>query len=180
MTKEETREVLRVIRASYPHSFNKMSIDDKKNLLAVWTDMFAEDDVILVLTAVKSYIRTNPSQFAPSVGQIVEMMDKLSHPERIDADTAWSMVYKALSNSIYNAKSEFAKLPKEVQAGVGSPEQLRTWAVMNTDELQTVVASNFKRGYTGRVKDQKEFEKLPTQAKAIIQNLADMKKIGNH
>lgn len=96
MTKEETRDVLRVIRASYPHSFNKMSVDDKKDLLAVWSDMFVNDDPMLVMTAVKSYIRSNPSQFAPSVGQIVDLMSKLSNPNTIDADTAWNIVYLSL------------------------------------------------------------------------------------
>lgn len=179
MTKEETRDVLRVIRASYPHSFNKMSVEDKKDLLAVWSDMFVNDDPILVMTAVKSYIRSNPSQFAPSVGQIVDLMSKLSNPSTIDADTAWNIVYKALSNSGYQAKEEFAKLPPEVQAGVGSPDQLRTWALMDVGEVQTVVMSMFKKGYSTRIKEKREFDKLPDNAKNLISGLTDSKKLTN-
>ena len=102
----------------------------------------------------------------------------MKSPVCIDADKAWNLVFKALGDSIHNSKAEFDKLPPEVQAGVGSHEQLRTWATMNTDELQTVVASNFKRGYTTRVKEIKEYEKLPTQARCMIDQLVEAKRIG--
>ena len=179
MNLEDTRQVLRVIRVAYPHSFSKMTKEDKEDFLAVWSDMFVDDDPMLVMTAVKSYIRSNPSQFAPSVGQITELMHKLSQPKSIDADTAWNMVYKALGNSAYNAKEQFAKLPPEVQAGVGSPDQLRTWALMDNSEVQTVIMSMFKKGYSGRIKEKKDFDLLPDNAKNLISNLTQAKKLEN-
>lgn len=179
MTYEETRQVLRVIRVAYPNSFNRMTTEDKNDFLSVWSDMFANDDPMLVMTAVKSYIRSNTSQFAPSVGQIVDLMQKISHPKTIDADTAWNMVYKALGNSGYHAKQEFDKLPPDVQAGVGSPDQLRTWALMDNDEVQTVVMSMFKKGYSGRIKEKQEFDKLPDNAKNLISSLTNSKKLEN-
>lgn len=177
MTSEETRQVLTVIRASYPNAFKTMSEKDKKDMLSVWCDLFVDDDAMLVMTAVKSYIRSNASQFPPSVGQITDLMYKLSNPNQIDSDKAWGLVYKAVCNSLYHANEEFERLPKEVQAGVGSASQLRSWATMDMHDLETVVASNFKRGFRGRLEEYREFDKLPTQAKAMIQKLTEAKRL---
>lgn len=179
MTREETSKVLSVIRASYPQFFAKWDMEQRNDFLNLWTDMFVEDDPILVMLAVKAFIRSNTSQFPPSVGQIVDLMQKLSAPKQIDADTAWNMVFNALRDSLHNSKAMFDALPKEVQAGIGSHEQLKSWASMSTSELQTVVASNFKRGYRGRVEEHREFQKLPTEAKNMIEELVNSKRIEN-
>lgn len=177
MTKEETKQVLTIIRASFPNFFKNMPSKDMSDMMLVWCDIFIEDNAMVVITAVKSYIRSNVSQFPPSVGQIVELMRKLLNPSAIDADKAWELVYKATCNSIYHANEEFGKLPREVQAGIGSPSQLRSWATMDLQTLDSVVASNFKKGYRSRLEEFREFEKLPVQAKAMIQSLTDVKRI---
>ena len=75
-----------------------------------------------------------------------------------------------------NAKvsdEEFAKLPPDVQRAVGSPNMLRTWAVVNYEELQTVIASNFKRDYRAIATQKKDFAQIPSSVKhiAITANL---------
>lgn len=180
MTYEDTRKVLSVIKASFPQHFAKWTAEEGKNFLAVWSDMFVDDDPMLVMTAVKSYIRSNTSPFPPSVGQIVDLMQKLTSPTSMTEQEAWGYVEKALRNSIYNSQKEFEALPSDVQRTVGSPNQLKQWAQMEMGEINSVVASNFMRSYRSRVAENKEFAKLPTQAQNLITGLTNQMRLDNN
>lgn len=180
MTYEETRKVLSVIKACFPQHFAKWTKEEGENFLAVWSDMFVDDDPILVMTAVKSYIRSNTSPFPPSVGQIVELMQKLTSPQSMTEQEAWAYIEKALRNSIYNSQKEFDALPADIQRTVGSPSQLKQWAQMDTGEINSVVASNFMRSYRNRIADNKEYSKLPSQAQSLITGLAEKMKLENN
>lgn len=52
-------------------------------------------------------------------------------------------------------------LSDTVRRVVGSPSQLREWAMMEPDTVQSVVASNFQRSYRSRAASEKEFAALP-------------------
>ena len=179
MTYEETRSILTVLKINYPQSFKGWTAEQGEAFLSLWSEAFKDDKTELVAMAVKAIIYSDIREFAPNIGQVKDRMVKLSNPMTIDADQAWSMVYKALSNSIYNSEKEFDKLPTEVRAGVGSASQLREWAQMDTATLESVIASNFKKGYRGRVKEKQEFEKLPQSVKTMIQGLTDSMRIGS-
>ena len=68
---------------------------------------------------------------------------------------AWVLVLRAVSRGIYNSAEEFAKLPEEVQRIVGHPRQLHEWALLDAGEVNTVIASAFRRSWRAR----KELEK---------------------
>ena len=57
---------------------------------------------------------------------------------------------KTVSRGIYNSGEEFAKLPEEVQRIVGYPRQLHEWAMIDTGEVNTVIASSFRRSWRAR------------------------------
>ena len=42
---------------------------------------------------------------------------------------------------------------------------------MDVSEVQTVVMSMFKKGYSTRIKEKREFDKLPDNAKNLISSL---------
>lgn len=80
---------------------------------------------------------------------------------------AWSLVEKAIRNSIYNSQEEFSKLPPLVQKAVGSPNVLRLWAADGSYSEQ-VASSNFMRSYRNEAKKQEEYEKLPADMQQMI------------
>lgn len=86
---------------------------------------------------------------------------------------AWNLVAKALRNSAYGSEEEFAKLPPAVQRVAHSPSQLREWALMDADTVQSVVASNFQRAYTARQKSDREFEALPPAVRQYVAALTE-------
>lgn len=178
MTREETSKILTVLKVNYPQSFKGWTSEQGEAFLSLWSEAFKEDKADIVTMAVKSIIYGDTREFAPNIGQVKDKIMQITNPITIDADQAWAMVFKALSDSYYHAQREFDKLPPEVQAGVGSPNQLREWSNMDISTLESVVASNFKKGYRARAVGKREFDKLPAQVKTMIQGLTDSKRLG--
>ena len=82
-------------------------------------------------------------------------------------------VASALRNGLYGSKEEFEKLPPDIQRIVGSSNMLREWAMMDTETVQSVVASNFQRDYLVRAKRKAEIEALPSDIKQIVGSLSN-------
>ena len=92
MTREETIKVIGIITTAYPN-FDKFR-DEKhiRSMVAIWADMFSEDDAGLVALAVKEHIST--SKWPPSIAEIREIMTRIAHPDIIPPDEAWEVVSK--------------------------------------------------------------------------------------
>ena len=60
-----------------------------------------------------------------------------------------------------------------MQTAVGSPEQLKAWANMEAEVVESVVASNFQRSYLVRNEQEKETAMLPPSVKDVIRQLTD-------
>lgn len=173
MNFEETGKILAVIKKNYPHAYKDFTREEKEDLIVLWQEMFADDDYGVVGAAVKSYIATDTKGFAPVIGQIKELIRKITEPNEMSEQEAWGYVAKALRNSGYNSAEEFEKLPAQIQRVVGSPSQLRDWALMDSDTVQSVVASNFQRSYRARAKSDKEYQALPSSVREMLESVSN-------
>lgn len=173
MTREETAEMLAILKAAYPHSFKDMTRVDGLAMLSLWERIFADDDKELVSAAIDALISTRTVGFSPTPGEVKEQIRKLSSANELDELAAWALVSKACANGIYGYKEEFAKLPPEVQRAVGAPEQLRDWAMMDSDTVQSVIASNFQRNYRASQAREKDLAKLPSNVRQILSGVAE-------
>ena len=135
----------------------------------VWHTMLSDYDYNLVSMALKSYILSDTSGFAPAIGQIVAKIHSITQPQELNEMEAWALVSKAIRNSIYNAADEYAKLPPIVQKAVGLPSQLMQWAIDDSYN-ESVVSSNFMRCYRIELAREKELSMLPEDARQIAQN----------
>lgn len=176
MTRNETRDVLMVIQAAYPN----FKVPDKTIAINTW-DMFLEDySYEQVILAVKSYILSNSTGFAPSIGQIIErlqMFDKKSDDE-LNELAAWALVRKAIGRSGYYADEEFEKLPINCQKAVGSPENLREWGLMPIDTVESVEQSHFLRSYRSVVERERDMHKFTSEIREQLQmDCSEPKKI---
>ena len=178
MTREDTVKLLSLLKAAYPHSFKDMTKADAEAMLILWQRMFAGDDPALVSAAVDALISSRTVGYSPTPGEVKEQMQRLRKTNELDELSAWALVSKACRNGLYGYREEFAKLPQEVQDAVGAAEQLRAWAMMDTDTVESVVASNFQRNYRASRERQKELEKLPTNVREMLAGLADQLMIG--
>ena len=97
-----------------------------------------------------------------------EQIGKLTAPHQLSEAEAWALVSRAARNGTYGYRREFEKLPPEIRRVVGRAEQLRAWAMMEADEVESVVASNFMRAYRAAVKHEKEQHALPEVVRAAL------------
>ena len=164
MTREETVKIIRIICDSYPnYKPNNLS-----ETVDVWCMMLSDYTYDQVSVALKAYILSDISGFAPSIGQLVGKIQTISQPQELNEMEAWSLVSRAIRNSTYNSVEEFAKLPPMVQKAVGLPNQLRTWA-MDENYNEQVASSNFIKCYRTEVARSQELSKMPSDVRKIIE-----------
>ena len=168
MTREETVKIIRIMVDSYPN----YKPNDISETVDVWHMMLSDYDYNLSAMALKAYILSDTSGFAPSIGQLVDKMKSITSPQELNEMEAWSLVCDSLRNSGYNYAEEYAKLPPLVQKAVGLPTQLQEWAL--TEDLnKDVVGSNFMRCYRIEVERQKEISKMPQNVREMIESISN-------
>ena len=173
MTRNQTIQVLKILKKAYPNFYKGFSKEDSKDAIDLWATMFEDEDVVMVASAVKAYIATDEKGFPPVIGQIKNKIHSLSGSSGVTEIEAWEKVKNAIRNSLYNAKEEYYKLPENIQRLVGSPSTLREWAMLDISELDTVVQSNFMRSYKARQEHEKEYLALPKSVREITQEVAN-------
>lgn len=178
MTMSETAQIMAILKATYPTYYAHQTKEEVGSAIRIWHEMFACDDAQLVSAAVKAYINADTKGFPPSIGQVREKINLLTQPSAMTEQEAWNRIRKAISNSGHHAAEEFAALPPILRRMVGSPNQLREWGMMDSGELQTVVASNFMRSYRVREKNEREVEALPESVKGMMLRLSERLALG--
>lgn len=174
MNREETKVILAVLRSAYPSFYKGMGKAELTGIVDLWAEMFRDEPSQMVAAAVKAMIATRENTFPPNIGEIKAQIEKLQNANEPSASDAWSMVATATRNGLYNAQREFDKLPPDVRAVVGTPMQLKEWAMMESDVFASVVASNFQKAYRARAERARNDRKLPSDVKALVSALSDV------
>ena len=172
MDKKEVQKLLTLIHAEYPQSFAKLDERQMALKLELWSKEFEHDDSMIVYAAARA-LMSSGREFAPNSGQIRDKMCEMMESNVLDEQQAWALVSKACENGFYGYKREFEKLPPEVQRAVGRPEQLKEWAVMDVETVQSVVASNFMRNYRTRIAREKEMARIPQDVRNLIGGISE-------
>lgn len=172
MTRDDTLDLLSILKAAYPTFYRDMTRRDADHVIDLWFEMFKDEPAEMVALAVKRHIATDKKGFPPHIGAIKDAIVKIQQPDEMTELEAWGMVQKALRNGYYGAQEEFDKLPPVVQRLVGSPNQLREWSQMDTETISSVVASNFQRSYKARSANEREFLALPSDVKQTMAQIA--------
>jgi hypothetical protein len=166
LTDKETRKIIAVLMVAYPN-YKPINIDFT---VSVWADMLSDYSYSEVDMAIKAYISTDTSGFAPAIGQVIDKIKSITTPRQMTDAEAWALVRKAISDSSYNAKDRFNELPVTCQRAVGSPAQLRMWA-LDASYNENVVSSNFMRCYRTEVTRQSELSRMPSEVRQIIEKI---------
>lgn len=177
MTRDETIKILMVIQAAYPN----YKPPDKTIAVNVWAEMLSDVPYEKVNAALKAYIQTDKSGYAPSIGEIRSKIQEIFVKDATTDSEAWQIVWKAIccSGDYDRAVDNFNRFPTAVQRSVGSPGQLKEWA--RTENLNVeVVSSNFKKTYRSEIQKEQERRKLSPDILKLIQTTIDApKKIAN-
>ena len=166
MNVKEMAAIFDVLKAAYPYYFKQ--IDDPKLTLNLWASMFETETPLEVASAVRTFINTDRTGYMPSIGIIKDIIAKSQMMGDLTEDEAWDRIRQAASNGLYNADTEFAKLPDTLKAVVVSPEQLKDWASMDSETFNSVVASNFRRSYRVQLDRKKELLMIPPSVQRAL------------
>lgn len=168
MNRDETKKILMIISATYPN----FKIGDKTQAIDAWNFMLSDYSYNDIAVALKTYIATSGSAFAPSVSELIAMTRKPAELTAIDEVTAWGQVRAAIRKGLYYSREEFEKLDPDVQRAVGTPDQLREWAQLSSNEIETVIQSNFRRRFETMQKRAQEVAAMPAEVRQLLQNAA--------
>lgn len=165
MTRNETKEVVMAIYNLFPN----WKPSDLSFTVDTWNVFLAEYDKKEVQVALATYVKSNTSGFAPSVGQLIQLLPSVIKKEEslLNEAEAWSLVRKAIRKSGYYAEEEYQKLPEAIKKAIGSPSNLRVLAC-NEDYNEEVESSNFKRVYRTVLAREKEIQRMPKQVQDLI------------
>lgn len=169
MNIEQTIQTLAVLQTGYPQFYRGFSSQEIEDTIKLWAQMFADEDFEVVKTAVLFYIANDVKGFPPHIGAIKEAIRQVSQSDQLSDVEAWQCVMKAMRNSGYHSGEEFEKLPPMVRQAVGSPAQLRAWALMDQDTAQSVVQSNFLRAFQSLKKQEAQQNALPQKARKQLE-----------
>lgn len=168
MTRQEVFKIIMALKAVYNTAYSKYTPQDFDNLASAWEMCLEDYDYKTVSMALKAYMTTNTSQFPPVPAQIIDEIHKLNPTEQpLNGSEAWALVYRAICNSGYYAEQEFNKLPPTIQKAVGSPDNLRAWA-LDADFNNGVEQSHFIKVYNTTLEREKEIAKLPNSVKKAV------------
>lgn len=170
MTLSDTAGIMAILETAYPTYYAKRTAQQKGEAVKLWAEMFADDPLDLVGAAVKAIIASD-AKFPPNIGEVKARMRSLvdDHPI-LTEQAAWALVYRACSNGLYAYKQEFEKLPEACQRAVGAPETLHQWAMMDSDTVNSVCASNFMRSYRTVLQRQQDELALPESVKRLLRD----------
>lgn len=169
MTREETKDLIRSIVALYPN----WKPDNLTETVNAWSWALEDYPAVGVKAALQIYIKTNKTGFAPSVSQIIDAMHTPQANDELTEGEAWHLVKKAIADSAYHARERFDELPPLVQKTIGGPEMLRVWGQTDSEEVSTVIMSNFQRSYRAMLTRQEYENKVPPELDGLIKGLSD-------
>ena len=173
MTRDEAKRIIQIMCTTYPN-FHPANLSDTVDVWAMMLEDFTYQEISLAL---KAYILTDTSGFAPSVGALVQ---KVRKTEQLNELEAWALVSKALRNGTYGAEEEFAKLPPIVQKAVGAPSNLRQWAQTDADSVENVIQSNFVKTYRNVMKREQEALSLPQSMRNALETAVNRVEIAQN
>lgn len=173
MTIQETAVIMEAIRLAYQRTAVMTQADAEKTL-GLWSAIYAETPYEEVNYAVKKYIMTNTSGYPPTPGQLNKIIAEAKMSELPTADESWALVREAISNGLYGSEEEFNRLPDTCKRIVGSPSQLRDWAMLDAQGLN-VVRSTFLRRYAEVLAKDEELLALPNKMAETRKSLAQGK-----
>lgn len=168
MNRNDVIALMAVLKTAYPSYYKQVSRDEALAAINLWSEMFADDDPAIVSAATKALIASRTEGFPPTIGAVKAKMHDIANPDVMTEDEAWRIIAKALRNGIYGSREEFDKLPAELRKIVHDPAQLKEWAKMDEETVQSVVVSNFRRSYRVTATRRKELDMLPQDVRAAI------------
>lgn len=172
MSRDETIQVLALLRASYPAFYSKFGKAELEGIVNLWSEMFAHDDINIVKYALKELIATH-SGYPPDIAALKTKMREVcsAATDEPTDEELWFILKKAVSNGNYGSQREFDKLPPVLQRYCGSPATLREFALIDSDTFNTVNHGQFLKQIKIIKEREEHSAKMPQEVRMLIQSV---------
>lgn len=171
MTRDECKKLLMIINATYP----SFKVENATETLNMWHSFLEDYSYEQIMQGLKIYVATSGSDFAPSISKLISMARKPKELTQADEGAIWREIRPCIRRGIYHAEEDFEKLSPMAKKVVGQPSQLREWAMLESEVIDSVIQSNMK----SRIKDIQrrdlEISAMPIEIQTMIQNTIEMK-----
>ncbi|MCE5227902.1 MAG: hypothetical protein LLG05_18840 [Porphyromonadaceae bacterium] len=166
MNIKETKQLLTILKLSYPNSYKATTKEDATATVQNYQGFFGEYQTPIVVQALRNYIKKNV--YPPTIAGLQEQIDLLLNSEDTHIEL-WNAFSKAVSNCLWNTLEQFNSLPNVCQAWIGSPQAMRDMALTEPDKFNTVTRGQFLKTI-GEIKERNETrESLPQNIKDMIE-----------
>lgn len=146
MTFAEFGQLAKIMNAAYSGSTPMFSSADQ---VKVWHSLLEDLDYEIAKKAVTNMILN--SEERPKIATIRKAYTDIVSTPHLGEGEAWDMVREGIRNGTYGATEEFEKFPDAVKRAVGSPSSLSDWAMMNSEDIETVIHGLFTRAYRAEI-----------------------------
>lgn len=164
MTREEFARIVKGLKVVYPYE----TFIGNQDAFDIWYALLKDLDYKAMSIGTTKLMQTYSKVPTPAD------IRKASIPEPdISEGEAWTVALKAIQRSSYYAQEEFDKLPEDVQRAVGSPDQLRVWAMTEDLNLE-VIQSQFLRSYRQVKERSREMQLVDPKTAQLIQSTSKM------
>ena len=171
MTRDEFKIIVKGMKAVYADTRFIADAD----AFEIWFKLLEDLDYKLCEAAVQKHMVS--SEFPPTIASIrTNAMELMTADSQMSEGEAWGYVYKAICNSNYCAVEEYDKLPEQCKVAIGHPDNLRAWAMLEANEVSTVIQSQFLRSYRQAGERMKQNAKLPPVVREVAEKLAAPKR----
>lgn len=164
MTDNECRRLIADMSAIWHNTYRVRDIETEIRVLQRYLGKYTYEQVNYALDA---FVASDDKGYPPSCGQLIAKLTDVKMAGKLDANEAWKLVKKAITNSGYHSAEEFDKLPREAQKVVGSPQTLYEWA-MDENYNESVIMSQFIKAYNTVINRETAYERMPDNVKALI------------
>lgn len=168
MTKNEAAAIVEMIATFYPNEYAKLTPSAMEMIVSMWAATCEAYTGAQVSAGLQQYMANDTSGFAPKPGQVIQYITFPEEENDLNESEAWALVVRAMSNAIYGAEEEWAKLPPLVQKAVGTVYILREMA-MEPTENNSVNESHFRRSYRAELERERTKRRMPPSSRRLLE-----------
>lgn len=169
MTREEVKNLMRIISVSFNHSgFQGKSAAELTPIINAWAMMLADIDYQDAQKAVVMHACSN--KFAPAISEIRELVQSLHNPSgALTPDEVWNMALTAVRKfGRLNTEKALATLPEQTRAFV------KRWYldICNSENLD-VVRGQFQKAWSLQEQRETKMRLYPDSVRELIGSMTE-------
>jgi hypothetical protein len=168
MNRQEILSMLSILKKAYPNFYRNLTKQEAEDTVLLYEEMFKDCNGKLVLLTIKELINTY--EYPPTIATIKKKMYELTHINEESNSELWEKLLKAIRNGYYGAEEEFKMLPNIIKEFLGSPEQLRSIAEMDSETIHSVVKGQFLKQIENLKERVRQKEMMTNEMKNLLTN----------